>query len=91
MKNLIDVYENDLVKLTERSRQLHEELRRGVPEEELASFQARCELLDRERYELMFSMALMKRLTSPKPPSPSLASYDWLEKEDDAPEGDAAC
>ncbi len=74
MKELIRQYEHDIETIRGRIAQLKEDSRRRMDTDELNELRSRTELLETEMYEMMYSAALMRRITAPKPPSPSYAA-----------------
>lgn len=81
MNELIIQYEKEIEALARRSEDLKKLSRSRMQTKEHDLLLARIELLNAERYELMYSLALMKKHTGAKSPSPSLRYRA----------GDAAC
>ena len=81
MTELIKQYERDIELIRGRITELKES---GIPDE-AGSLRDRIELLQTEMYELMYSAALMRKETGPKPITPSTAAL--MAKAS----GDAAC
>ncbi len=81
MTELIKQYERDIAMIRGQITELS--ARKGSEEE--GSLRDRIELLRTEMYELMYSVALMRKETGPKPITPSMAAL--MSKAS----GDAAC
>ena len=84
MTELIRQYERDIETIRRRITELKQRSVSSRSDDE-GSLRDRIELLQDEMYELMYSAALMKRVTGPKPITPSSAAL--LAKA----AGDAAC
>ncbi|MBR6045051.1 MAG: hypothetical protein IKP47_05400 [Ruminococcus sp.] len=77
MKKLIEQYEDEIGRIVKREAQLREGLKnRSYPAEEVRSVERRLDFLICERYDLMHSLALMRKHCAPKPLSPSLAARE---------------
>ncbi len=85
MTTLIIQYERDIKNIRRRLSELKAHCNDQMNVEELNLLHGRIELLETEMYEMMYSLAGMRRLTAPKPPTPSMAACISLT------EGDAAC
>ena len=81
MKQLMESYERDIEARAARTEELRRRAAGMTTAEEHDSLLSRIDLLIAERYELMHSLAMMRKLTGPKQPSPSLRFRS----------GDAAC
>ena len=84
MTELIKQYERDIELIRGRIAELKMKEREQCGPED-GSLRDRIELLRDEMYELMYSAALMRRVTGPKPITPSTAALLLKEV------GDAAC
>lgn len=75
MKKILDSYEKTIAQLTVRISELKEQLKSSrLPVSELNIIKERIELLQTEKYDLMFTAAQIRTYLEEKPLTPSLAA-----------------
>lgn len=75
MKKILDSYEKTIAQLTVRIGELKDEMKISqLPVEQLNKLRDRIELLQTEKYDLMFTAAQIRTHLGGKPLSPSLAA-----------------
>lgn len=75
MKKILDSYEKTIAQLTVRIGELKDEMKSTyLPVEQLNKLRDRIELLQTEKYDLMFTAAQIRTHLGGKPLSPSLAA-----------------